>query len=76
MLIQDYRDRFERMPAVRILATDISAGSIEKGRKGGISAEGNGGPSGPLKEKVLYGGDSHTFQVDEKLKYNIRFQEA
>ena len=42
MLIQDYGDRFERMLAVRILATDISAEVLRKGRKGGISAEGNG----------------------------------
>ncbi|MFR2694728.1 MAG: CheR family methyltransferase [Enterocloster bolteae] len=56
MLIQDYRDRFERMPAVRILAIDISAEVLRKAEKGVVSAEGNGGPSGPLEEKVLYGG--------------------
>ena len=34
MLIQDYRDRFERILAVRILSTDISAEVLRKAEKG------------------------------------------
>ena len=64
-----------RMPVVRIsFCHRHIRRSIEKGRKGIYPLKGNGGPSGPLKRKYCTAGDSHTFQVDEKLKHNIRFR--
>lgn len=74
MLIQDYRDRFERMPAVRILATDISAEVLRKAEKGVYPLKEMEDLPDLWKRKYCTAGDSHTFQVDEKLKYNIRFR--
>ena len=74
MLIQDYRDRFERMPAVRILATDISAEVLRKAEKGVYPRKEMEDLPDLWKRKYCTAGDSHTFQVDEKLKYNIRFR--
>lgn len=74
MLIQDYGDRFERMPAVRILATDISAEVLRKAEKGIYPLKEMEDLPELWKRKYCTVEDNHTFRVDEKLKYNIRFR--
>lgn len=60
--------------AVRILATDISAEVLRKAEKGVYPLKEMEDLPDLWKRKYCTAGDSHTFQVDEKLKYNIRFR--
>ena len=74
MLIQEYREKCERMPGIRILATDISGEVLRKAERGVYPLKEMDDLPELWKRKYCTMKGSHTFQVDEKLKYNIRFK--
>ena len=74
MLIQELKEKGGRMPGIRMLATDISGEALRKAEQGIY----------PIKEmeclpeswqrKYCRVREENTFEVEERLRYNIRFR--
>lgn len=74
MLLNTYKEKNGRMPAVRILATDISGEVLKKAELGVYPVKEMEDLPDAWQRKFCRPGDRNTFEVDEALKYNIRFR--
>ena len=74
MLLQDYRKKHEKLPAIRILATDISEEALKKAELGIYPKRELEKLPEPWQHMYCRERDKNTFEVDGKLRYNVRFR--
>lgn len=74
MLLQDFKDQEEWMPNVRILATDISQEVLDTAKKGVYPIKEMESLPVAWQKKYCRIIADKKFELDEKLKYHIRFR--
>lgn len=74
MLIQEYRETGARMPGVNILATDIAGEALRKAKEGIYPVKEMESLPEPWRRKYCHIREGDTFELEERLKYNIRFK--
>lgn len=74
MLMQDFREKTAGAPNIRILATDISQEVLAKAERGIYPVSQWDSIPQKWQKKYCHMIDQKTFQIDEKIRYHIRFK--